>query len=109
MHLLSFTTLFSFAFAGSLSNTFTGTMFHYTAPKDSGSCMFFESVYEPYVSAVAGISPVQYANSDYCGACVNVTGTVGSAIVRIVDRCDACTDGGLMVDESVAFKIGNWS
>lgn len=89
----------------------TGRATYYDATGD-GNCMFGPS---PQDLMVAAISHEDYGNPDpaagpaaiYCGAYVEVTGELGSVIVRIVDKCpDAiCTSGHLDLSREAFARI----
>lgn len=57
----------------------------------SGACSFDASADR----MVAAINGTDYAGSAMCGACAEVEGPAGSAIVRIVDSCPGCEPGDL--------------
>lgn len=57
----------------------------------TGSCSFEAAADR----RVAAISAADYAKAAWCGACVEVSGPKGRAVVRIVDRCPACKTGDL--------------
>ena len=84
----------------------TGRATYYDANGD-GNCSFGPS---PNDLMVAAISHEDYgvpAPAAYCGAYVEVTGELGSAVVRIVDKCpDAqCTKGHLDLSPQAFAKI----
>lgn len=54
----------------------------------SGNCSFVNEEIKPYYAA---LKDIQYATADYCGVCAEVTGPLGTEIVRIVDKCPTCT------------------
>lgn len=92
-----------------------GRATYYEATGD-GNCMFGPS---PNDLMVAAISHEDYGNPDpegnpaggpaavYCGAYVEVTGELGSVVVRIVDKCpDAlCTRGHLDLSRQAFARI----
>jgi expansin len=84
----------------------TGRATYYDATGD-GNCMFGPS---PSDLMVAAISHEDYGvpgPAAYCGAYVEVTGELGSVVVRIVDKCpDAgCTKGHLDMSPQAFAKI----
>jgi expansin len=84
----------------------TGRATYYDATGD-GSCMFGPS---PSDLMVAAISHEDYNTpglAAYCGAYVEVTGELGSVVVRIVDMCPdlGCTKGHLDLSEQAFAKI----
>lgn len=68
----------------------TGEATRYDAD-GTGACSFDASPDR----MVAAIAAVDYAKAAWCGACVEVTGPRGRAVVRIVDKCPACRRGDL--------------
>jgi expansin len=64
----------------------------YYAADGTGNCSFDAS---PNDLMVAAMNNADYANSAWCGACVEVTGPSSKITVRIVDRCPGCAHGDL--------------
>lgn len=58
----------------------------------AGNCSFDAT---PNDLMVAAMNAVDYGTADWCGACVEVQGPNGSAVVRIVDQCPECAKGAL--------------
>lgn len=58
---------------------------------------------------VAAMNAVQYANSEVCGMCVEVTGPKGTVVVRIVDLCPECGRGHLDLSRQAFAAIGELS
>lgn len=58
----------------------------------AGNCGFDAT---PSDLMVAAMNAVDYGTADWCGACVEVTGPMGTATVRIVDQCPECPKGDL--------------
>jgi expansin (peptidoglycan-binding protein) len=84
----------------------TGRATYYEATGD-GNCMFGPS---PHDLMVAAISHEDYSvpgHAAYCGAYVEVTGELGSVVVRIVDKCPdaACTRGHLDLSPQAFARI----
>jgi expansin (peptidoglycan-binding protein) len=57
---------------------------------------------------VAAMNGTQYKKAD-CGRCVAVTGPKGSTVVRIVDLCPGCKNGGLDLSTQAFSAIANLS
>ncbi len=64
----------------------------YYAATGSGNCGFDPS---PNDLLVGAMNQTDYATSAVCGACAEVTGPMGTARVRIVDRCPECKPGDI--------------
>ncbi|MCG8348375.1 MAG: lytic polysaccharide monooxygenase [Chloroflexales bacterium] len=58
----------------------------------TGSCSFDLA---PDDRMVAAMNQTDYANARLCGAFVEVTGSRGSMVVRIVDSCGSCKSGDI--------------
>ena len=58
----------------------------------SGNCSFEAS---PDDLMVAAINGAEWDGSAPCGACAEVAGPAGTAVVRIVDQCPGCAAGDL--------------
>ncbi|MCX6182394.1 MAG: expansin EXLX1 family cellulose-binding protein [Bacteroidetes bacterium] len=59
------------------------------------NCSFKHPEIKPYYGAM---NNTQYATADYCGACVELTGNVGTKgtqIIEIVDKCPECLVGDI--------------
>ncbi|HUP90958.1 MAG TPA: expansin EXLX1 family cellulose-binding protein [Solimonas sp.] len=65
-----------------------------------GSCSFEN----PQERMVAAINDPQYAGSEACGMCAEVTGPRGKLVLRIVNRCPGCKAGDLDLSEE-AFAL----
>lgn len=72
----------------------------------SGACLFPPIPGNPMYAAM---NYPQYGNSDFCGAYVNVTGPLGSVIVRIVDMCPECQQGDIDLSPEAFAQIANLS
>ncbi len=70
----------------------------------TGSCGFPKST----DLNVAAMNGTQYSKS-LCGKCVDVTGPLGSVVVRIVDLCPGCKNGDLDLSKSAFQKIAKLS
>jgi expansin (peptidoglycan-binding protein) len=64
----------------------------YYAATGAGNCSFPAS---PENMMVAAMNNVDYADSIYCGAYIEVTGPKGAVTVRITDRCPECLKGDI--------------
>lgn len=69
----------------------TGDGTYYDAD-GTGNCGFDAS---PNDLLVAAMNHVDYDNAAWCGACLAVTGPMGSVTVRVVDQCPGCNAGDL--------------
>ena len=58
---------------------------------------------------VGAMNNSQYANSQPCGACVEVKGPKGSLQIMVVDRCPECKQGDLDLSESAFEQIAEKS
>jgi len=77
------------------------TFYSYVA--GTGACSFGDDSATP----VAAANPVDYAGSELCGSWVEVTGPLGSAVVRVVDLCPSCAAGDLDLDATAFASIAN--
>jgi len=57
---------------------------------------------------VAAMNGAQYSKAT-CGKCVEVTGPLGSVVVRIADKCPGCKSGDLDLSQSAFQKIAKLS
>jgi expansin len=64
----------------------------YYAADGTGNCSFDAS---PDDLMVVAMNHVDYADAQWCGACLAVTGPNGSVNVRVVDQCPECKQGDL--------------
>lgn len=65
-------------------------------------------------SGATAIDWITFDGARACGACIEVTGPLGSAVARIVDRCKVCNDEQIRVSDDVWSKIAagpgyNWT
>jgi expansin (peptidoglycan-binding protein) len=58
----------------------------------AGNCSFDAS---PNDLMVAAMSSADYNTAAWCGACLEVTGPMGTVTVRVVDQCPECVHGDL--------------
>ena len=72
----------------------------------SGNCGFDPS---PNDLDVAAMNAAEYANSEVCGECVQVTGPNGMVTVRITDQCPDCQKGQLDLSMQAFAKIADVS
>lgn len=84
----------------------TGRATYYDATGD-GNCSFGPSPNDLLVAAISHEDYGAPSPASYCGAYVEVTGELGSVVVRIVDKCpDAqCTKGHLDLSQQAFAKI----
>jgi expansin (peptidoglycan-binding protein) len=64
----------------------------YYAADGTGNCSFDAS---PNDLLVAAMNAADYNNAAWCGACLAVTGPMGTVTVRVVDQCPGCSHGDL--------------
>ncbi len=69
----------------------TGEGTYYDAD-GTGSCSFDAS---PGDLLVAAMNAPDYGAATWCGACLEVTGPMGTVVVRVVDQCPGCAHGDL--------------
>jgi expansin (peptidoglycan-binding protein) len=62
------------------------------AATGAGNCSFDAT---PDNLMVAAMNQTDYANSQMCGAFVQIIGPIGEVVVRIVDRCPECAPGDI--------------
>ncbi len=53
------------------------------------------------------LNNTDYQNSNACGACLEVTGSLGKTIVKVVDRCPECKPGDVDLTQQAFSKIAN--
>ncbi|HTR51474.1 MAG TPA: expansin EXLX1 family cellulose-binding protein [Kofleriaceae bacterium] len=58
----------------------------------TGNCSFDAS---PSDLMVAAMNAADYGDATWCGACLAVTGPMGTVTVRVVDQCPGCSHGDL--------------
>ena len=63
----------------------------YYAADGTGSCSFEASSDH----MVAALNAADYDHAAWCGACLAVTGPMGTIMVRVVDQCPGCAHGDL--------------
>lgn len=54
---------------------------------------------------IASINETQYMGSMACGSCVQVTGPRATAVIRIVDQCQGCGAGNLVLNRGAFAQI----
>lgn len=64
----------------------------YYSADGTGACSFDAS---PDDLMVAAMNAPDYATAAWCGACLEVTGPMGTVTVRVVDECPGCAHGDL--------------
>jgi expansin (peptidoglycan-binding protein) len=85
----------------SLGGTRSGDGTSYSAD-GSGACSFDPS---PNDLMVAALNAPDWAGSNWCGACADVTGPNGSVRIRIVDECPECKSGDLDLSPQAFEKL----
>lgn len=56
---------------------------------------------------VAAMNHTDYGNSEWCGACIEVTGPKGSVTVRVTDQCPGCSKGDLDLSQTAFDMIAD--
>lgn len=79
----------------------TGIATYYNAT-GAGNCSYDPS---PDNLMVAAMNAEEYDNSAVCGSFVEVTGALGTVIVRIVDQCPECAAGHLDLSREAFAEI----
>jgi expansin (peptidoglycan-binding protein) len=74
----------------------------YYAADGTGNCSFDAT---PNDLMVAAMNAADYSNAAWCGACLDVTGPNGEAVVRVVDQCPGCAHGDLDLSQSAFAAI----
>ncbi len=87
-------------FSQDCDETFTGEGTYY-GYAGGGNCSFPTPTSPVYTGAM---NETQYDTSMTCGACVEVTGSKGSLVIRIEDRCPECAYGDIDLSEE-AFPL----
>jgi expansin (peptidoglycan-binding protein) len=85
----------------------TGAARFYAA-NGSGACGF-PRVPRGEELLVAAVNDADWDDSGPCGACARVSGPEGEVVVRIVDRCRGCPDGGLDLSPQAFDRIASRS
>jgi expansin (peptidoglycan-binding protein) len=78
----------------------------YYAADGTGACSFDAS---PDDLMVAAMNAPDWNTAGWCGACVAVTGPMGSVTVRIVDECPECQHGDLDLSQEAFARIADVS
>lgn len=68
----------------------------------TGNCSFDAS---PDDLLVAAMNAADYNTAAWCGACLEVTGPMGTVTVRVVDQCPGCAHGDLDLSPQAFEKI----
>jgi expansin (peptidoglycan-binding protein) len=79
----------------------TGEATFYTFASGAGACMFDST---PNDLMVGAMNAIDYGNSVVCGECVSLTGPNATIVIRIVDGCPGCSQGGIDLSP-LAFSI----
>ncbi|MFT3694970.1 MAG: expansin EXLX1 family cellulose-binding protein [Kofleriaceae bacterium] len=56
---------------------------------------------------VVAMNHTDYGNSEWCGACISVTGPKGTVTVRVTDQCPECAKGALDLSETAFDMIAD--
>ena len=70
-----------------------------------GNCSFDHSIISPFY--IGAMNAVQYGDADYCGACAEVTGPIGTVVVKIIDQCPECAHGDIDLSPEAFDQIAN--
>jgi expansin len=85
----------------SLGDVRTGDGTYYDAT-GGGACLFDPS---PGDLMIAALNAPDWAGSNWCGACADVTGPKGTVRIRIVDQCPECKSGDLDLSPDAFSKL----
>lgn len=80
-----------------------GEATYYGIAGEGGNCVLPSP--SPWDSMAGAMNHVDYRNSEICGACVMVTGSLDSAIIRINDQCPECKEGDIDLTQNVFARI----
>lgn len=84
-------------------NDVSGEATYYDATS-VGNCSFDATTDDMLVAA---LNTTDYGNAQWCGACAEVAGPLGSVTVKIVDRCPGCAPGDLDLSGTAFSHIAN--
>jgi expansin (peptidoglycan-binding protein) len=70
-------------------------------PNGRGSCALAFARTDAVLSAPPGV----YQKLEGCGACLEITGSTGTAVVEVVDLCPSCPDNNLVISKGAFEKI----
>lgn len=74
----------------------------YYSADGTGNCSFDAT---PGDLLVAAMNAADYNNAAWCGACLEVTGPMGTVTVRVVDQCPECAHGDLDLSREAFERI----
>jgi expansin (peptidoglycan-binding protein) len=80
----------------------TGDGTFYTTADGSGACLYDRNTAD---TNIAALNISDWAGSAWCGACVDVTSTMATVRVRIVDECPDCMPGRLDLHPGAFAKL----
>jgi expansin len=84
-----------------LTTTHTGEGTYYAKTSNGGHCS-----YGAVQSTLFGaMNYTDYANSEACGMCTEITGPNGTVKVQIVDECPECKPGDIDLSEAAFLKL----
>ncbi|MBW0471035.1 hypothetical protein O181_010750 [Austropuccinia psidii MF-1] len=86
--------------ATKLSGRYTGPGTNWKANWKTGNCAFVDWQQPKQFGAVAMASNL-WANSEICGACLNITGPGGAYFGIVMDQCPSCKPNGLDLDNDI--------
>lgn len=84
-----------------LNTVHTGEGTYYAQVSSGGHCSYGQ-VSTTYFGAM---NHTDYANSEACGMCLQITGPNGSTKVQIVDECPECAPGDVDLSEAAFTKL----
>ena len=58
-----------------------------------GNCSIENEVFSPFL--IGAMNAAQYGQAEYCSACVEIEGPIGSVKVHIIDQCPECAFGDI--------------
>lgn len=97
----------NYSFAQNCNNAIhvgEGTFYGGVAGSSGGNCSLPVDVGDFMHCAM---NHTDYDGSNACGACLEVTGSRGSTIVKVVDRCPECAPGDVDLTQQAFALIGN--
>lgn len=83
--------------------TGAGNAFFYDTSARIGAC----SVPWAFGDHVAAINQAQWEGALHCGECLQLTGPLGTTLVKVLDRCPECTSGQLDLSPEAFAAIGD--
>ncbi|OGU37070.1 MAG: hypothetical protein A2068_03295 [Ignavibacteria bacterium GWB2_35_6b] len=82
----------------------SGEATYYYPEVAPGNCSF-DSIPSDFM--IGAMNAVDYAGSQICGACVEITGPKGSVVIKIIDQCPECPKGNIDLSPQAFSKIAD--